>query len=225
MSLAEHSVAYWQTHQVADFPADVSPEASLQALKSRNAVYPGLLELMPVEGFDGKTVLDFGCGPGHDTIGFLLNGAEHVFAVDCSEQGLDSLRARLRAHGFTRCSTYLGNDGWRHLRVDHVHAAGVIHHLADPVRTLYRLRQVLKKGAEIRMMVYDAASEFVKDCGGPAEFEKIADKQAPIAKAWTRDEVWAISHLAGLKADYLGGYRVPGETSGPGLSACYSLRP
>ena len=86
------------------------------------------------------------------------------------------------------------------------------------------LRSCLKPGAEIRMMVYAAESEYVQTCGGPDAFEAIADGDAPIAKAWTQDEVREIAWLAGLKAEYLGGYLMS-ETAGPGLGGCWSLKP
>src|SRR6266487_5094320 len=105
LSLAESSITYWEQNQVADFPPDVTVEQSLAVLNARNAMYPGLLELMPVS-FPRKTILDFGCGPGHDTIMFLMNGAKHVYAADISPKGLASLEARLKAHGFSeRCTT------------------------------------------------------------------------------------------------------------------------
>lgn len=223
-SLSEASIAYWETNQVSSFHSDVTAEVSLAAMNARNAIYPGLLELMPVAGFEGKMVIDFGCGPGHDTIGFLLHGVERVYALDTSTVGLSSLRARLRAHGFEdRCTLLHPSELAFVPKVDHIHAAGVIHHLAAPVVALKSLGKKLKPKAEIRMMVYAAESDFVKNQGGPEAFERVADGEAPIAKAWTRGEVRTMAEQAGLEATYLGGYWMA-ESSGPGLGGCWSLR-
>lgn len=223
--LEQESLAHWEQHQVARFGEGITERESLEALNARNALYPGLLELMPLAGFAGQTVLDFGCGPGHDTIGFLLNGAERVYALDVSSQGLASLRHRLAAHRFEeRCVILDEREQPRLPTVDHVHAAGVIHHLADPIAALRRLASALRPSAEIRMMVYDRDSELVRRLGGPEQFEGSVDGAAPIAKCWTRREVGALASHAGLRAFFVGSYRVPGEIVGPGLSACYSLR-
>lgn len=222
MSLAE-SIAHWSVHQVADLPLDITAEQSLAAMEARNAVYPGLLELMPTSQ-PGKVVLDFGCGPGHDVVGFLLGGAEYVFAYDVSPKALAMTEARARAHGFSNfevASTLPVHD------FDHIHTAGVIHHIPDPDRVLYELGDYLANGAEIRMMVYSSESDFYQRIAGadPAVFARLADGEAPVTVAWSSKEVVRMCAAAGLRAAYRGSYRHPGEISGPGLSACWSLTP
>jgi len=218
------SIEHWNANQVAAVPDDISEWHSQALLDWRNQQYPRLLELMPVN-YPGRTVIDFGCGPGHDTIMFLQNGAAHVYAVDSAFSALRYTYARLKAHGFLeRCTLVLvGEDEWRLPKVDHIHSAGVIHHIEDPVSALRKLRLSLKQGAELRMMVYAAESEFVRLHGGPEGFEQIADGTAPIAKAWTRQQVQEIAVNAGLRAEYLGGYLMA-ENEGPGLGGCWSLK-
>ena len=225
--MSRASIDHWDNAQVAAFADDVSADHSLASMNRRNEMYPGLLELMPIAGFEDKIVIDFGCGPGHDTIGFLLNGAAHVYAVDSSWQGLGYTRARLRAHGFLeRCTTICVSEGeWRLPQAHHIHTAGAIHHIEDPVAALRKLRySTTKYKAEVRMMVYNADSQLVQVHGGPEGFEMIADGSAPIAKAWTQPEVRRIAYDAGFKeAEYLGGYLM-GESEGPGCGGCWSLR-
>ena len=50
-----------------------SETESLTYLRWRNDQYFGYLELMPVHSQDGRVVLDFGCGPGHDLVGFATS--------------------------------------------------------------------------------------------------------------------------------------------------------
>jgi len=227
LATSAESISFWNRHQVVGIPEDITELESLDLIEWRNGLYPGLLDLMPVEGFGGKTVLDFGCGPGHDTIQFLLNGAKMVFAADSSRLGLTYLRRRLTAHGLShRCVILTGSDLAFIPRVDHIHAAGVVHHLARPVAGLSALRNQLKYEAEIRMMVYSAESEvYREDCNGDPElFRRNVDSEAPISNAWTREEIEVLAAEAGLTSIYVGSYRVPSETTGPGLSSCWSLR-
>ena len=223
MSVA--SIEHWDNAQVAYFDETVTAEQSLAAMQRRNDMYPGLLDLMPIDIPD-KVILDYGCGPGHDTIGFLLHGANHVYALDTSLQGLCSTAYRLRAHGFEdRCTLIRPGPGWRWNapRVGYVHCAGVLHHIHEPIRALNKMRHAIGRQGEIRLMVYGADSQFVRAHGGIDGFELIADGSAPIAKAWTRQEVYEMAGRPGLSAEYLGGYLM-GESEGPGLGSCYSLR-
>ena len=226
MSLLQRSIAHWSKHQVADVPLDVTAEQSMAMLETRNVTYPGLEDLMPTD-FPDKTVLDFGCGPGHDTIQFLLSGAERVYAVDISPKAIAMTRARARAHDVDgRLYTVLiGDKPWEPGPVDHVHTAGVIHHVTAPVKTLKQLKRCLKPNAEIRMMVYSSESDFYTRIAGgnPGKFAEMADGDAPVTKAWTYDEVVALAKAASLDAVYMGSYWHPGEITGPGLSSCWSL--
>ena len=225
--LSAASVGYWAAHQVMDFET-ITAEESLAALDHRNGLYPGVLDLLPCDEPD-RTILDFGCGPGHDALLYLLNGARHVYCADVSWRGLSMLRARLLAHGLLDRATLMlvpENGDWRPPPVDHVLAAGVLHHCSDPVETLRRLASGLReRWSTIRIMVYSAESWWYRvHCGGdPETFRSRADGGAPIARAWTRSEVRKLAGQAGLRVEYLGGYRTSGEPEGPGLSACYCL--
>lgn len=229
MSLSDLSAAYWAHHQVAHFGPNVTTEESQAALDDRNSQYPGLLDLLPCNA-PGKTILDFGCGPGHDTLMYLQNGARHVYAADVSWQGLNSLRYRLTAHGLLdRCTLMLvpENSDSCPPPVDEVLAAGVLHHCSDPVATLHRLASGLRFPGSILVMVYSAESWWyqVEHGGDPERFRQNADGGAPIARAWTPLEFRALAREAGLDATHLGGYRSSVEPEGPGLSACYRLVP
>jgi ubiquinone/menaquinone biosynthesis C-methylase UbiE len=55
---------------------------------------------MPVAGFDGLTILDFGCGPGHDLAGFSLQSTPNrLIGVDISATSLAEARSRLELYG------------------------------------------------------------------------------------------------------------------------------
>ena len=52
---------------------------------------PAMRKLLP--DLNGKTVLDLGCGYGHNCIDFVKNGAERVIGIDISEKMLSVARA------------------------------------------------------------------------------------------------------------------------------------
>jgi hypothetical protein len=83
------SAAYWTSHMVTT-EAWSDAEDSLEFFMWRNAQYPGYIDLMPVKGADGLTVLDYGCGPGNDAISARKLAREHrdfLSAIKFDEYG------------------------------------------------------------------------------------------------------------------------------------------
>jgi 2-polyprenyl-3-methyl-5-hydroxy-6-metoxy-1,4-benzoquinol methylase len=106
----------------------------------------------------GKRVLEIGCGIGTDTINFARAGA-HVTAVDLSERSLEIARGRAEVLG-------IHNIRFLHANVeclrtvlepepyDLVYSFGVIHHTPDPEAALLEIRNYLKPGGTLKLMVY-----------------------------------------------------------------------
>lgn len=197
---------FWQEHQVGGPYATV--EESEQALDDRLLLYPALLDLMPVD-FPGQTVLDYGCGPGHDTLLFLRSGARKVYFADVSWQALQTTNDRLQMHGLrTYAFPVLLPDDLP--RVEHIHCAGVLHHIEDPIGALQRMRDALEEG-EARVMVYDGDSS------------THSQSEVPITEWWTRKEFLALAKEAGFKGKYVGSYECSSEWRPNCQAACYSL--
>lgn len=216
---------FWEGRSIAGpFATLAESRASLQ---ERADLYPDLETFMPTN-MPGKTIIDYGCGPGADVVQFLENGAAHVDAIDASVVALEILKERLPLHGIaiTRCMRWLSHATpiIRLPHADHIHCAGVIHHLDDPVGVLRSFHTA--KPDSVRCMVYDGGSEYVRQRGGPEKFAAMntGDAGAPIAHAWTQQQFSDLCAQAGWDADYLGGYRYQGEPQeGPPLSGCWSL--
>ena len=64
---------YWTGHNVTDHHDFLSVEDSLDFLDWRNKCYLYYQDLMPTDQANDKVVLDYGCGPGHDLVGFSIN--------------------------------------------------------------------------------------------------------------------------------------------------------
>jgi SAM-dependent methyltransferase len=195
------STEFWTQNQVGG-PYETLEE-SQAALLERQRLYPSLLELMPVQQ-EGKTVLDYGCGPGHDTLLFCLNDAGHVFYYDISSLALEIVDARLEMHGLADHASPVTRDHFP--KVDHVHCAGVLHHTSDPLGCLKDMRHALKPGGGGRVMVYDG------------DRSTLSESKVPITLWWTEHEFVYLCLMAGFRAEYVGSY----ECSAPWRPNCYA---
>ena len=111
-------------------------EDSLKHFHWRNAQYPGYIELMPVKGQDDKVVLDYGCGPGNDLLGFsVFSKPKQLFGVDVSKTALEESASRLALHNSKADLIHLEEN--KNLipidneSVDYIHTSGVLHHCKD----------------------------------------------------------------------------------------------
>jgi SAM-dependent methyltransferase len=153
------SAAYWTTYLVDNAPFQ-SPAESLDHFAWRAAQYPGYLELMPVSGADDKVVVDYGCGPGNDLVGFaVFSSPRRLIGVDVSPTALQIAAARLKLHGRTAELHQIREDD-NTLPVesgaaDLVHSSGVLHHVANLDAALREIRRILRPGGTLRVMVYN----------------------------------------------------------------------
>jgi SAM-dependent methyltransferase len=221
---------YWGHHTVKALPFKSAAE-SAQDLEWRFAQYPLFRELMDLWGsHDGETILDYGCGPGNDVTGFLLEtGARCVLGADISARALRLAASRLALHE-------IAPERYRLLRlsdadpglpladrsVDYVHCAGVIQHTTSPERVLHELARTLRPGGRGRIMVYNRDSLYfhlytayerrvLKDLfhGLTAEeaFARNTDgPDCPISRAFRPAEFCRLAEAAGFEIDFLGGY-------------------
>lgn len=108
--------------------------------------------------WEGKRVLEIGCGIGTDTINFARAGAE-VTAVDLSGKSLDIARKRAYVYGLKNIKFVQANveDLTETLSAnsfDLVYAFGVVHHTPHPEAALEQMAVVLKPGGVLKLMVY-----------------------------------------------------------------------
>jgi SAM-dependent methyltransferase len=151
---------YWTRHNVTNHHRFSSLEESLEFFAWRNDQYPGYIDLMPVAGYDSRRILDYGCGPGHDVVGFCqFSPGSQVTGVDVSPSSLREAQARISLHQAKArlvqlepdCRT-LPFDG---ASFDVVHSSGVLHHMPDPTQTMRELRRVISPDGVAQIMVYN----------------------------------------------------------------------
>lgn len=141
----------------------LSVEESLQHFHWRNAQYPGYIELMPVAGQDGKVVLDYGCGPGNDVVGFAVySNPWKLIAVDVSKTALAKAQERLTLHGkeaeFILIDEISNTIPVPSESVDYIHTSGVLHHCANLDAVLKEFHRILKPEGALSVMVYNYQS-------------------------------------------------------------------
>jgi ubiquinone/menaquinone biosynthesis C-methylase UbiE len=176
----------------------------------RYSVYaPWMKHVLGFDQYNGKQVLEVGCGTGTDSLQFARHGA--IFTgVDLTPRSLEIARKRFEVYG--QQGEFLLGDA-EHLdfedeRFDVVYSFGVIHHTPNTEQAAREIHRVLKRGGKAIVMVYHRASLYYWGgivlkrglLGGqllnasPAELmsryvEHTETDGRPLVKAYTRGEV------------------------------------
>jgi len=215
---------YWNSHNVTGHRAFATVDESLKYFAWRNSQYVNYIKLMPVAGFDGKRVLDFGCGPGHDLVGFgVYSKPSFLAGVDVSASSVQEARARLALHGIAADVRRLDPSQplpFEAATFDHIHSSGVLHHVEDPLATLRELKRVLRPGGNLYVMVYNFDSLWMHllvayhrtiveqrytDLSPREQFARSTDGDAcPISRCYRLDEFIELAKAAGFNATFAG---------------------
>jgi len=208
-----------------------SAEASLDYLDWRFRQYPLFRELMELyEDHAGEVVLDYGCGPGNDIVGFLVRGnVGKIIGVDISAKALALAEKRLELHGVDSSKLELIKitDAVQRLplrdgSVDYVYCEGVLHHASDPEAILREFLRVLKPGGRGCVMVYNWESiwlhlhaAYIKKVLEGAysgltiedAFARTTDSDTcPIARPYRSGQFGGLLESVGFEWEFLGGY-------------------
>jgi ubiquinone/menaquinone biosynthesis C-methylase UbiE len=108
--------------------------------------------------YQGKKVLDMGCGTGEYALWYGMNGAQQVTAIDLSEGSLVIARQRKQ-------ESNLDNVSFRKMDIlrcelsdsefDYSYSVGVLHHTGDPFRGFQHLVRVTKLGGIVVVSLYN----------------------------------------------------------------------
>jgi len=158
--------AYWGHHTVNSIPFRSAGE-SLRYLVKRSEQYPLFERLMELHADHSQdVVLDYGCGPGNDLVGFAVRcKARRVIGMDVSMRALLLARSRLALHGLdsSRVELMQVSDDDPRLpletgSVDYLYCEGVLHHTTHPEAILAELFRVMRADARGHIMVYNRHS-------------------------------------------------------------------
>jgi len=162
--------------------------------KRKYFVEPHIPEFANFKMWNGKKVLEIGCGIGTDAVNFARHGADYT-GIDLSRKSLEIARQRFDLFGFNgrfvhanaeRVSEYFLNE-----KFDLIYALGVLHHTPFPERAVEEIGRVVKPDGEFRLLLY--AKNSWKDIMIEAGFDQPeARSKCPIAFRYTTEQVHSL---------------------------------
>lgn len=221
---------YWNEHTVNSTPFKTAKD-SIKYLDWRFKQYPLFKEFMQLWGLhDRQIMIDYGCGPGNDLVGFLTHtNAKKVIGIDISEKSLKLASQRMVLHEIdparvelihtsdVKTKIPIGND-----TVDYIYCEGVLHHTIKPEEILKEFFRILKHNSFAHIMVYNSESiwlhlyvAYVKlilqkefpNTDAYEAFHKTTDgEKCPIARCYAPNKFVSICNKAGFKTEFVGGY-------------------
>lgn len=129
--------------------------------KKKYHVEPHIPVFAEFPKYEGKKVLELGCGIGTDSIQFAKNGAE-LTIIELSEKSLDICKKRFEVYGL-KANFYLGNieelDSFLPMQTfDLIYSFGVIHHTTFPEKVIEKIVNYMNEKTELKIMVYSKFS-------------------------------------------------------------------
>ena len=216
---------YWTEHNVTKHKTFASEQESIDYLHWRNDQYVDYIKLLPIAGHDDEVIVDYGCGPGHDLVGFFTySKPAKVYGIDVSSSSLKEARARLDVHNYP-CEMMLTSETDETIplddnTVDYVHCSGVLNHVLSPERIAQEFHRILKPGGYVRLMVYNYHSIWVhlyvahvlkstdkryRELSLDEAFRRSTDGfDCPISRNWTVLQMLKMAEKAGFDALHLG---------------------
>jgi ubiquinone/menaquinone biosynthesis C-methylase UbiE len=207
-----------------------SIKQSLHYLDWRFKEYNQAKEFMEMYGIhDNEIILDYGCGPGNDLVGFsVYSKAKKIIGCDVSIKALTLANRRLDLHKIpeSRVELIHVSDERPNIPVpdnyiDFIHCGGTLQHTLYPDKIIKEFYRILKNSGRCNVMVYNYDSiwlhlyvayvKIIKEkkfrkLNIRQAFSKCVDtKRCPIARCYKSEEFIQICS-SGFNVEYIGGY-------------------
>lgn len=209
---------YWNARpcNIRHSPAPMGTREYFDQVEARKyKVEPHIPGFAEFARWEGKKVLEIGCGIGTDTINFARAGAK-VTAVDLSEASLEVARQRAEVFGFEDRITFHQADAEELSSVvpveeyDLIYSFGVIHHTPHPENAVAELMKYSGPHTHLKIMVYNRWSWkvlWIMMTDGKWQFHKVDEFIARNSEAQTGCPV-TYSYTPESVKDLLTGFRV-----------------
>ena len=183
--------AYWDRRPCNVCHSDATDllAYSREVTARKRFVEPHLWEFADFAAWEGKRVLNLGCGIGTELLEFARHGAL-VTGVDISGRSLNIASRRADIEGLQMELLQANMEEVRFGEFDLIWAWGSLHHTPDPSRVLKR------QGGLLRAMVYHRFStkglRLWREAGFPADFDAAvalgseAQVRCPLTRTYTR---------------------------------------
>jgi 2-polyprenyl-3-methyl-5-hydroxy-6-metoxy-1,4-benzoquinol methylase len=213
--------AYWDSRpcNVRHSPAPVGTREYFEQVEARKYfVEPHIPGFAQHARWQGRRVLELGCGIGTDTVSFARAGAT-VTACDLSPASLDLARRHAEVMGVADRVSFVEANGERlsgHVAVepyDLVYSFGVVHHSPHPEAVVRELGRYLAPGGTLKLMIYHRRStKALAILATEARFRPSqldaaiarrseAQTGCPVTYTYTRREGTELAELAGVEVD------------------------
>ena len=135
-----------------EFHKDAVMQTSI--INSNNLVYRPVLPFIDKYLQPDMKVLDIGCGLGTVSL-YIANKGNEVLGIDISEKALDAAQRSADFLGVENITFQAGDffDAEFQEKFDFVIAIGVLEHLVDDSKALWRINQLMNPGAILYLMV------------------------------------------------------------------------
>lgn len=113
------------------------------------------------QDYQGKRILDLGCGTGEYALWYASKGAKMVNGVDLSDGSLAIARKRQADAGMNNVEFFkkdILNLDLPDNQFDYSYSVGVLHHTGDPLRGFKHLVRVTKPGGVVIVSLYNRYS-------------------------------------------------------------------
>lgn len=154
---------FWERIPCGSADANQAQEGTLAFFEEvEKQRYTGDDFMGEVVGFDrwqGKKVLEVGCGLGTDLLQFARGGAE-VYGIDLTEKAATLARKRLSLYGLKGDISISDSERlpFKTDSFDLVYSWGVIHHTPDTAAAAKEILRVCKPGGQVLVMLYHRRS-------------------------------------------------------------------
>mgnify|MGYP006277068421 CR=1 FL=1 len=159
--------------------------------KKKFFVEPHIKSFSQFNLWNGKKVLEIGCGLATAGINFARYGADYT-GVELSKESLDLAKKRFEVYGLNG-NFYEGNaenlsDFLPSEKYHLIYSWGVIHHTPNPKKVIEEVKKYLSKNGTFKMMLY-ASNSWKNYMIGAGLDQPEAQYGCPIAFTYTEDEI------------------------------------
>ena len=162
-----------------------------EVTKKKFFVENHILQFTKFPQWDGKKVLEIGCGLGTVGINFPFNGADYT-GVELSKESLEIAKQRFSLYNQPG-QFYLGNAEELSSFVpvqtyDLIYSFGVIHHSPQPEKILSEIKKYMNENSTLKIMLYakDSWKNYMIESGFD---QPEAQYGCPIVNTYTKQDV------------------------------------